>query len=67
LIIFSIGILDPLDWSRRLQILFLPGAKLYPGADQRLDDSDRWRNLLLATSVALPLPKAKKRRHPRGG
>lgn len=41
-----------------------PGAKLYPVADELLDDSDALRKLLLATSSALPLPKAKKRRSP---
>ena len=44
-----------------------PGAKLYPVADELLDDSDALRTLLLATSAALPLPKAKKQRPPRAG
>ena len=36
-----------------------PGAKLYPVADELLDESDRLRDLLLATEKSLPEPKAK--------
>lgn len=39
-----------------------PGAKDYPIADELLDDPETLRALLLATSTALPLPKAKKKR-----
>lgn len=42
-----------------------PGAKDYPVADELLDDSDALRELLLATSIALPLAKAKKQRRTR--
>ncbi len=44
-----------------------PGAKDYPVADELLDDSETLRKLLLATSAALPLPKPRKKRQPRGG
>lgn len=44
-----------------------PGAKLYPVADELLDDSGALRKLLLATSAVLPLPKPKKQRRPLGG
>lgn len=44
-----------------------PGAKDYPVADELLDDAERLRNLLLATSAALPPPKAKKVPRTRGG
>lgn len=37
-----------------------PGARMYPVADELLDDPDTLRELLLATSAALPLPKPKK-------
>lgn len=43
-----------------------PGAKLYPVADELLDDPELLRALLLATSSALPLPKPKKQRQRRG-
>lgn len=43
-----------------------PGAKDFPVADELLDDSDALRTLLLATSAALPLPKPKTPRGPRG-
>lgn len=36
-----------------------PGAKLYPVADELLDDPDRLRELLLATERAMPPPKPK--------
>ncbi|MEO6801445.1 MAG: TfoX/Sxy family protein [Rhodanobacter sp.] len=39
-----------------------PGAKDYLVADELLDDTEALRELLLATSAALPLPTAKKRR-----
>lgn len=42
-----------------------PGAKDYPVADELLDDSDALRKLMLATSAALPLPKARNQRRPR--
>lgn len=44
-----------------------PGAKDYPVADELLDEPDVLRELLLATSTALPLPKPKKPRRLRGG
>lgn len=37
-----------------------PGAKLYPVADELLDDGDALRALLVATEAALPAPKPKK-------
>ncbi len=37
-----------------------PGAKLYPVADELLDDGERLRELLLATGHALPAPKPKR-------
>ncbi|MGH8085022.1 MAG: TfoX/Sxy family protein [Lysobacter sp.] len=37
-----------------------PGAKLYPVADELLDDGDALRALLIATEAALPAPKPKK-------
>ena len=41
-----------------------PGAKLYPVADELLDDSESLRELLLATEKAMPEPepRASKRR-----
>ncbi|MDO5653881.1 MAG: TfoX/Sxy family protein [Brachymonas sp.] len=36
-----------------------PGAKLYPVADEWLDDTERFQQLLLATEAAAPLPKPK--------
>lgn len=36
-----------------------PGAKLYPVADQLLDEPDTLRELLLKTAAALPKPKPK--------
>lgn len=36
-----------------------PGAKLYPVADQLLDEPAELRELLLATAAALPKPKPK--------
>lgn len=36
-----------------------PGAKPYPVADELLDDADRLHALLLATTRAMPEPKAK--------
>ena len=36
-----------------------PGAKDFPVADELLDDPDALRELLLATSALLPLPKPK--------
>lgn len=36
-----------------------PGAKLYPVADQLLDEPAELRELLLATASALPKPKPK--------
>lgn len=36
-----------------------PGAKLYPVADQLLDEPAKLRELLLATAAALPKPKPK--------
>lgn len=44
-----------------------PGAKDYPVADELLDEPDALRELLLATSTALPSPKPKKPRRTRGG
>lgn len=44
-----------------------PGAKVHPVADELLDDSEALRKLLLATSLALPLPKPRKQRRPRSG
>lgn len=44
-----------------------PGAKDYPVADELLDEPDALRELLLATSTVLPLPKPKKPRRTRGG
>lgn len=38
-----------------------PGAKLYPVADELLDDPERLQQLLLATWQAVPAPKAKRR------
>lgn len=43
-----------------------PGAKDFPIADGLLDDSDALKEFLLATSAALPLPKPKALRRPRG-
>ncbi len=37
-----------------------PGAKMHPVADELLDDPEALRELLLATSAVLPLPKPKK-------
>lgn len=37
-----------------------PGAKLYPVADELLDDPDRLRELLLATWEAVPAGKRRK-------
>ncbi len=42
-----------------------PGAKDFPVADELLDDSDALRELFLATSAALPMPKPKAPRRPR--
>jgi TfoX/Sxy family transcriptional regulator of competence genes len=39
-----------------------PGAKLYPVADELLDDPERLQHLLLATWQAVPAPKAKKKK-----
>lgn len=39
-----------------------PGAKMYPVADELLDDPDALRELLLATSSALPLPRPRRKR-----
>jgi TfoX/Sxy family transcriptional regulator of competence genes len=39
-----------------------PGSKMYPIADELLDDPEALRELLVATSAALPLPKPKKKR-----
>ena len=44
-----------------------PGIRPFPVADELLDEPDELRRLLLATSAALPLPKPKKPRRPRGG
>jgi TfoX/Sxy family transcriptional regulator of competence genes len=41
-----------------------PGAKDFPVADELLDDTDALRELLLATSALLPLPKPKLPRRP---
>jgi hypothetical protein len=38
-----------------------PGAKPHLRADELLDDSERLRELLLATAAALPAPKEKRR------
>lgn len=43
-----------------------PGAKDFPVADELLDDSEALRELFLATSAALPLPKPKAPRRSRG-
>ena len=43
-----------------------PGAKIYPVADELLDDPEALRELLLATSDVLPLPKPRKQKRPRG-
>jgi TfoX/Sxy family transcriptional regulator of competence genes len=43
-----------------------PGAKKYAVADELLDDPDALRELFLATSAALPLPKPKARPHSHG-
>ena len=61
----------PSSASRKLAPLLpqsppYPGAKDYAVADELLDDSDALRKLLLATSDALPLPKPRKPRQPRG-
>jgi TfoX/Sxy family transcriptional regulator of competence genes len=42
-----------------------PGAKDFPVADELLDDTDLLRELLLATSAALPMPKPKRPRRTR--
>lgn len=39
-----------------------PGAKLYPVADELLDDPGRLQQLLLATWQAVPAPKARKKK-----
>lgn len=43
-----------------------PGAKAFCVADELLDSSDVLRELLLATSAALPLPKPKASKRARG-
>jgi TfoX/Sxy family transcriptional regulator of competence genes len=43
-----------------------PGAKMYPVADELLDDPHALRALLLATSAVLSLPSPKKPRRKRG-
>ncbi|MCA0176091.1 MAG: TfoX/Sxy family protein [Proteobacteria bacterium] len=42
-----------------------PGAKLYPVADELLDDTQALRRLLTATAELLPLPKPKKPKAPK--
>lgn len=42
-----------------------PGAKDYPVADELLDDSDRIRQLILATAALMPMPKPRKAAAPR--
>lgn len=42
-----------------------PGAKLYPVADELLDDGDALRALLVATEAALPAPKPKAKKRKR--
>lgn len=42
-----------------------PGAKLYPVADELLDDTQALRRLITATAEMLPLPKPKKPRQPK--
>ena len=44
-----------------------PGARMYPVADELLDDSEAFRELLLATSAVLPLRKPKIQPRTRGG
>lgn len=49
-----------------------PGAKLYPVADELLDDGDALRQLLIETAALMPAPKPAKprkakRRVPAGG
>ena len=39
-----------------------PGAKLYPVADELLDDPERLQELLLATWHAVPAAKAKRKK-----
>jgi TfoX/Sxy family transcriptional regulator of competence genes len=39
-----------------------PGAKLYPVADELLDDPERLQQLLLATWQVVPAPKARKKK-----
>ena len=39
-----------------------PGAKLYPVADELLDDSDQLQALLIATAEAMPDPKPRRRK-----
>ncbi len=41
-----------------------PGAKLYPVADELLDDPDRLRELLLKTWEAVPTGKSRKKKAP---
>lgn len=41
-----------------------PGAKLYPVADQLLDEPELLRDLLLATEKAVPEPKPKAKKIP---
>lgn len=43
-----------------------PDTKLYPIADELLDEPEALRKLLVATSAALPLPKPGKKRGTRG-
>jgi TfoX/Sxy family transcriptional regulator of competence genes len=42
-----------------------PVAKDYPVADELLDDSDRLRELILATAALMPAPKPRKPTAPR--
>ncbi|MEI7037209.1 TfoX/Sxy family protein [Fulvimonas yonginensis] len=46
-----------------------PGAKLYPVADELLDDSEAVRRLIVETAALMPPPKPKRPRktRPRGG
>jgi TfoX/Sxy family transcriptional regulator of competence genes len=62
--------IKPTDASRELapglpQRPPYPGAKDFPVADELLDDTGLLRELLLATSAALPMPKAKQPRRKR--